>query len=162
MPAAAGQGSAWYGTWRLDVERSEYRPGPAPYRRGTLVIEPWDGGVRMVYDLVGVRGGVTHLEWTGRFDGRDYPVQGADEYITYAYAPVDDRTVRAAVKVDGRLVATATVTLSADGRTMTTQTRGTDSRGRPLLATTVYRKTDSSAHPAEVGVAQPEGVERHE
>jgi hypothetical protein len=140
VPAAAGQDSAWYGTWQLDVERSEYRPGPAPYRRGTLVIEPWDGGVRMVYDLVGVRGGVTHLEWTGRFDGRDYPVQGADEYITYAYVVVDERTWRAAVKVDGRVVATATVTLSADGRTMTTETRGTDYRGRPLLTTTVYRK----------------------
>lgn len=151
VPAAAGQGSAWYGTWRLDVERSEYRPGPAPYRRGTLVIEPWNGGVRMIYDLIGVRGGVTHLEWTGRFDGRDYPVQGADEYITYAYLPVDDRTVRAAVKVDGRVVATATVVLSADGRTMTTQTRGTDYRGRPLLTTTVYTRIFSGPSGSRCG-----------
>ena len=33
-----------------------------------------------------------HLEWTGKFDGNDYPVQGVEVVLTNAYRRVDDRT----------------------------------------------------------------------
>ena len=32
---AAQVPSTWFGTWRLNVEKSTYDPGPAPYKRAT-------------------------------------------------------------------------------------------------------------------------------
>jgi hypothetical protein len=141
--AAAGAAQApagWLGTWRLNVGKSAYNPGPAPYKRGTLVVEPWNGRVRLVSDLVGVRGGITHIEWTGLFDGNDYPVQGIDEVLSYAYRPVDERTWEILVKADDRLVARSRATLSADGRTLTTTTAGRNARGEEITTRTVYEK----------------------
>jgi hypothetical protein len=133
----------WLGLWRLNLERSTYRPGPAPYRRATYRIEPHGGGVRVVYDLVRPRGGVTHLEWTGRFDGRDYPVQGVEELVTYAYRRIDDRTYDVVTKVDGRAAATSRAVLSADGRSITTTTAGRDSRSVDVTTITVYEKQEA-------------------
>lgn len=115
-------GLAFFGTWRLDVARSEWTGGEAPYARGTWVIEPEGDGVRMRYDLIGRRGGVTHMEWTGRFDGKDYPLQGVDLVVTYAYTPVDDRTLDLLVKIDGRPTTRGRVALSPDGRSLRAET----------------------------------------
>jgi hypothetical protein len=142
--AAPRTGSAqahapWLGTWSLSVEKSTYSGAP-PYKRGTMTVEPWQDGIRMVSDLVGIRGGVTHLEWTGRFDGMDYPVQGIDEALTYAYSAVDARTFEMRVKADGRLVGRSRATIAPDGRTLTTVTSGVTPSGRTSTSTTVYEK----------------------
>lgn len=130
----------WFGSWRLNLERSTYRPGPPPYRRATYRIEPHADGIRVVYDMVRPRGGVTHLEWTGKFDGRDYAVQGVEEFVTYAYQRIDVRTYDVVTKVDGRSVASSRAALSADGRSITTTTGGRDSRGVDVTTITVYEK----------------------
>ena len=60
--------------------------------------------------MVRNRGGITHLEWTGKFDGNDYPVQGVELVLTNAYRRVDDRTYELIQKIDGEVVATARLT----------------------------------------------------
>jgi hypothetical protein len=105
---------ALFGTWQL-VSSS----GPSAYSRVTCKIEPWQGGVRVVYDMVGLRGGVTHWEWNGKLDGKDYPLQGIEEDVTDAYSRVDDHTYRVVLKVDGKPATTSTISISADGKTMT-------------------------------------------
>src|SRR4249920_3252389 len=77
--SAAGQApTSWFGTWTYNAAKSTNVAGPFPFKRATCRIEPWEDGVRVTYDLVRVRGGITHLEWTGKFDGTDYPVQGVE------------------------------------------------------------------------------------
>jgi hypothetical protein len=138
---AAGQvPAAWLGTWKLNVAKSTYDPGPAPYKRATYTIEPRGDGLKVTYDMVHPRGGVTHLEWTGKLDGRDYPVQGIDEVLTYAYRPSGNGAFEVTVKFDGRVTAVSHVTLSADGRTMITTTKGRGARGQDVLTRTVYEK----------------------
>jgi hypothetical protein len=131
---------AWFGTWTLNVAKSVYVPGPAPYTRSQYVIEPWNDGVKVTYDMVHPRGGTTHLEWIGKFDGQPYQLQGVDEYVTYAYRRIDDRTFEVSVRIDDRLAATSKVTLSADAKTMTTTTAGRDASGRASTTTTVYER----------------------
>jgi hypothetical protein len=138
--SAAEIDPGWLGLWRLNLERSIYRPGPPPYRRATYRIERRANGIHVVYDMVRPRGGVTHLEWTGQFDGRDYPVQGVEEFVTYAYRRIDERTYDVVTKVDGRPAAISRAVLSADGRTITTTTAGRDSRGVDVTTITVYEK----------------------
>ena len=141
-PAGAQIHPGWFGSWRLNLEKSTYRPGPPPYKRATYRIEPFANGVRVVYDMVRPRGGVTHLEWTGQFDGRDYPVQGVEEFVTYAYQRIDDRTYDVITKLDGRPAATSRAELSADGQSITTTTAGRDSRGVDVTTITVYERQD--------------------
>jgi hypothetical protein len=124
--AAAGPDvpEAWFGSWALSVARSTYVSGEAPYKRATYRIERAADGFRVIYDMVHPRGGTTHLEWTGRMDGRDYPLQGVDQAMTYAYTSAGPDAWEIVVKIDGRVVARSRVTLSADRRTMTTTTGG--------------------------------------
>lgn len=120
----SAQAPSWTGTWRLDLSRSEFIPGPAPYVRATRRVELFDGGIRIVEDLVRVRGGITHLEWTGKLDGRDYRVHGVDLFVTYAYRNVDPVTLEGVVKLDGAVVSTSRETFSADAGMITIVTRG--------------------------------------
>lgn len=139
-PAAAQAPPAWFGTWKLNVAKSVYNPGPPPYKRATYTIEPSQDGVKVTYDLIHPRGGVTHLEWSGRFDGKDYAVQGLDQYVTYAYRPVGDGVYEVVVKIDDRVTGLSTISLSPDAKTMTTTTRGKGARGQDVSTTTVYEK----------------------
>jgi hypothetical protein len=127
----------WFGVWSLNLDKSVYNPGPAPYKRASMKVERADDSVRFSYDFVHLRGGVQHLEWTGRFDGKDYMVQGIDEYMTYAYKQLDARTYEIVAKADGQVAAVATVTISPDGRTLT---RRKNARGQDITNTTIYDK----------------------
>jgi hypothetical protein len=131
---------AWFGVWQLNLEKSVYNPGPAPYKRATMKVERVGDRVRFSYDFVHLRGGVQHLEWTGRFDGKDYMVQGIDEYMTYAYKQMAERTYEIVAKADGQIAAVATVTLPPDGRTLTTVTRRKNARRKDLTNTTIHDK----------------------
>jgi hypothetical protein len=88
--------------------------------------------------MVRRRGGVTHMEWSGRFDGRDYPVQGVDYVLTNAYRRISDRSYEIVVRADGREVAVATAVVSADGSTLTVDTSERDARGQTRHTRAVY------------------------
>ena len=150
-PQVSAQPVEWFGTWTLNLEKSVYSPGPPPYKRATMTVEPLGRGwVRFSYDFVYPRGGLQHVEWDGRFDGSDYTVQGADEYVTYAYRQTGERTYEITAKVDSRVTAVAAVTISSDGRTLTTTTRTSSARGQ-LTNTTVYEKKNARSQLALQG-----------
>ena len=128
---------AWVGVWTLAAVMAGSPNSAAQrlYTRGTRHITASGDSLTIVDDLVRIRGGVVHLEWTGTVDGRDYPVQGVEVYLTSAYRQVDDHTLELTQKVDGRAVVRATLKLSDDGNTITTTT--TDG---VTTARTVYTK----------------------
>jgi len=130
---------AWLGVWTLTsiLSATTSSPNTAPryYTRITRNIQSSASGVTIVDDLVRVRGGVVHQEWTGKIDGNDYAVQGLEVYLTSAYRQVDDHTLELTQKLDGRVVVRARMVLSSDGQTITTTT--TDGI---TTTTTVYRK----------------------
>jgi hypothetical protein len=103
-----------------------------------LKIEPWEDGLKVIYEMVGTRGGVNHVEWNGRFDGKDYAVQGIDDVMTNAYNRIDDHTYSIVIKRDGQTSATVKVTISADGRTLTALTTGKNAQGQDATTTAVY------------------------
>jgi hypothetical protein len=137
---AADTAHLWIGIWRLDLEKSDFGSSPPAFKRATCTIEEWRDGLKVSYDLVGIRGGITHTEWIGRFDGHDYRVQGADAALTNAYTQVDDRTYDIVTKVEGRVQGNARVSISPDGQTMTTRTTIRNPQKGDIQSTTVYRK----------------------
>lgn len=139
MPASA-QATPFAGVWVLSPGRSTYRT-PPPYTRITLSIVEADERVSVTYDMVRVRGGVMHLEWVGRFDGRDYPLEGLEDFtVTNAYRRVDARTLEVIQRVEGQVSVTATMAVSENGRELTVVTPSRDASGRDTTTTTVYTR----------------------
>jgi hypothetical protein len=130
------QHEAWFGTWGLNQEKVE----SPRYKRVITRIEPWEDGLRVTYDMVGIRGGVTHMEWTGKFDSKDYPMQGVDYVMTNAYRKLDQRSYEIVIKLDGVLTATASVVVSPDGRTLNVTTVERGSNGQGKTTTTTYQR----------------------
>jgi hypothetical protein len=139
-PAAAREQAPWLGAWQLNPDKSSRRAVPSPYRRVSLRIEPAGDGLRVVYDMVGTRGGVTHMEWTGRFDGQDYAVQGVEYVLTNAYRRRDDRSYEIVIKVDGQIAATATASVAPGGKTLIVETAERDPGGRIVNTRAVYER----------------------
>ena len=138
----------WFGSWQ-QVPPARKWFDPWPYQKVTLRIEPLvvsgfsrtqDDGLRVVYDMVRRRGGIQHMEWTGRFDGKDYPVHGVDYVLTNAYRTLSDRSYEIVVRVDGHAAAVVTAVVSPDGRTMTVDTAERDGQGKTMKTKAVYSK----------------------
>jgi len=127
----------WFGTWKLNPAKSTSN-SESRFKRVTLKVEPSQDGLKVTYDMVGIRGGVTHMEWIGKFDGKDYPVQGVDYVLTNAYTPVDERSYQIVIRVDGAVAATARVVVSLDGKTLTTSTVEKNGKGESITTTVVY------------------------
>ena len=129
----------WFGTWTLNMSKSSER-AESVYKRVTSRIEPWLDGIRVSYDMVGIRGGVTHTEWTGKFDGKDYPMQGLDYIMTNAYRRIDDHSYEIVIKIEGTVTATAHVSVSPDGKTLNVATDQRSADGKVSKTTAVYEK----------------------
>ena len=128
------------GTWKLNVAKSTFSPGPGP-KSQTLKIEAWgDDGLKYTADGVGPDGKPTHAEFQAKFDGKDVPFKGNPDADTLAYKRINANTLEATTKLKGKVTIMAKVVLSADGKTRTVTQTGTDAQGRAVKSVFVYEK----------------------
>jgi hypothetical protein len=126
------------GTWKLNEAKSKFPPGTP---KNTMVVyEAAGDSVKVTVDGVDGSGKPTHNDWTGKFDGKDYPVTGDPSVDTRAYKKVDDRTMELTNKKDGKVTTTGKIVVSADGKTRTLKVSGTDAKGMKVAFTAVYDK----------------------
>jgi hypothetical protein len=134
--SAMAQGQAtdpWIGTWKVNLAKSTYSPGPAPKTAGTVKIESAPKGIKTIIDGADAKGQPTHTESVSTFDGKDTPVDGAPALnTTTALKRIDDRTFEAQGKVGGKPTVTTRVVVSADGKTMTATQNGQDIKGQAI------------------------------
>jgi hypothetical protein len=127
------------GTWKMNPAKSKYSPGPAP-KDVTVKVESDENGVRIDADGTNADGTPTHVEYSAKFDGKDYPIIGtyAD---TVSVKRIDANTMQAILKKkDGQLMMTVITTVSADGKTRTSNFMGKDGQGREVNNVVVYDK----------------------
>lgn len=126
------------GTWKLNEAKSKIGPG-AP-KNSTVVYEAAGDSVKVTIDGTDSEGKPLHSEWTGKFDGNDYPVTGDPSVDMRSIKKVDDHTLTATQKKDGKVTTTARIVLSADGKTRTVAASGTDGKGKKISSTAAYDK----------------------
>ncbi len=126
------------GTWKLNEAKSTLAPG-AP-KNNTVVYEAAGDNVKVTVDGTDKDGKPTHNEWTGKFDGKDYPVTGDPSSDARSYTKIDDRTLGLNVKKGGKVTTSGRIVVSADGKSRTVTTSGTDSKGKKVKSTAVYDK----------------------
>jgi hypothetical protein len=126
------------GKWKLNPAKSDLGPG-AP-KNTTVVYEAAGEKVKVTVDGVGSDGEPIHNEWTGKFDGKDYPVTGDANSDERSYTKIDERTLGFNFKKGGKRVAGGRIEVSADGRHRTVTVRGLGPDGKKFMSTTVYDK----------------------
>ncbi len=129
---------AQMGTWKLNEAKSKIPPG-AP-KNTTVVYAAAGDNVKITADGIDSGSKPTHNEWTGKFDGKDYPATGDASLDARAYKKVDDRTLTFVAKKGGKVTVTGRVVVAADGKSRTVTVSGTDPKGNKFSSTAVYDK----------------------
>jgi len=129
-----------FGTWKMDVAKSKYSPGPIP-KSNISKWEAFQGGVKLTSDVVPAKGETQHWEVSGKFDGKDNPVKGNNpDADTFAFSKIDARTYEVVQKKGGKTTLTARIVVAADGKTRVTTISGSDAQGQTVNNSMFYEK----------------------
>jgi hypothetical protein len=126
------------GTWKLNEAKSKLVAGTT--KNNTVVYEMAGDNIKVTIDGVDGKGNAFHSEWTGKFDGKDYPVTGDPSSDMRSAKKIDDRHLDLTVKKDGKVIATGKVVIAADGKSRTLTTTGTDAAGKKTHSVAAYDK----------------------
>jgi hypothetical protein len=115
--AAAAADDPLVGTWRLDVAKSKYSPGP-PLKGETRIYTRDGAGIRGRIDRQYADGRREVIDYRADLD-REVPVSGTKAYDAVRLKKIDDRTTEGVLSHGGRVFGFSRRVLSADGQTMT-------------------------------------------
>jgi hypothetical protein len=105
------------GTWRLDLAKSRYFPGPAP-RGETRIYTADKDGVLGAINRIYADGRTEIIEYRANYD-REQAVTGTPAYDAITLKKVDDYTSESILSHAGMVYGTARRVISPDGNTMT-------------------------------------------
>jgi hypothetical protein len=131
--------SQLFGTWKVNVAKSKYSPGPPP-KSMTVTYSGAGFGMKIVVDVVPAAGQAQHWEMTPMYDGNDHKVTGNPDADTISIKRISDTKGESTFKKDKKVVAVNVRTLGSDGRTMTIETTGTTADGKPRHDVVVFEK----------------------
>jgi hypothetical protein len=126
------------GTWKLNEAKSKLAAG-AP-KNNTVTYEAAGDSMKVTIEGTAADGSALHSEWTGKFDGKDYPSTGNPNEDMRSSKQIDDHTLHVTSKKDGKVVLVAHVVLAADGKSRTVTVTETDAKGKKYKSTAVYDK----------------------
>jgi hypothetical protein len=126
------------GTWKLNEAKSKFPAGAT--KNSTVVYEPAGDNIKVTVDGTDKDGKAVHNEWTGKFDGKDYPVTGDSNMNARSYKRIDARKLILTGSKEGKVVSAGRISVSADGKTRTVKLTATDPAGKKLKSTAVYDK----------------------
>ena len=126
------------GTWKLNEAKSKFAPGVPKLH--TVVYETAGDNVKVTVDGTDKDGKSTHNEWTGKFDGKDYPVTGDPTSDMRSYTKVGDRVLRFTVKKDGKITVTGRILVLADGKSRVVTASEAGPEGKSSRNRAVYDK----------------------
>ena len=126
------------GTWKLNEAKSQI---PAGFMKNTTVVYEVQGdSIKVTTDGTGRDGKLVHTEWTGKFDGKDYPLTGDSTADARSYRKIDDHTYSLMNKKNGKTTTTGRIVVSKDGKSRTLNIAGTDSTGKKVTSLAMYDK----------------------
>ena len=127
------------GTWKLNVAKSKYSPGPPP-KSQTLTVEPSGQGEKVTSEVVNADGTSTTTQYTANFDGKDYPLTGSAIADMVSLKRIDARTTERTDKKGGAVAQTIRRVVSADGKTMNVTVKGKNAQGQAVSNVIVFEK----------------------
>lgn len=120
--AALGADLPYAGKWKLNIAKSDFGETTVTYAQ--------TASGQMQFTAVG-------QSYTFQVDGKDYPALFGR---TAAWKKLDANTWETTITQSGKLLSTDTTRLSADGKTLTVNSKGPKPAGGTFDATTVYER----------------------
>jgi hypothetical protein len=134
------------GTWKLNVAKSKFTPGPGP-KSATLTIEVQGDSVKTSYEEIEPDDSRIAYEYTATFDdGKDYPITGSGRPDVLSGAETvslrrsGSNSFGAQFKKSGQVVMTNKTVVSKDGKALAITANGADAKGQPTTLATVWDK----------------------
>jgi hypothetical protein len=127
------------GTWKLNESKSKYASDSAKNTTVTYTAAKGDM-IKCTAGGVDKDGKPIHWTWTGKLDGKPYPIKGSPAFDTLAYHPMNERTNETTARKNGKVVMTAVIAVAKDGKSRTVTLIGTDAKGKKFTDRTYYDK----------------------
>jgi hypothetical protein len=139
---AIGTGSALaadsaVGTWKLNLAKSTFSPGPAP-KSQTRTYAEMPQGMMLTIKTTAADGKESTGSLTFKVDGKPYPVSGNPDFDSVSVTRVDALTVNTTQTKAGAKVGTGVRSVSKDGKTLTFTSKGTNATGGKFDDVAVY------------------------
>jgi hypothetical protein len=141
--AASAQSDPRIGTWKMNLAKSKFVPGPAP-KSLTLTYDASGANLIALTQGTDNEGKPINPEKnkvTVILDGKDHPTQTTNAaYNTTRWNRVDANTWNIIRKKDGKTTQTVKNVVSKDGKTLTITTTGVNAEGHTINNKVVYDK----------------------
>jgi len=137
---ASAQTDPHVGTWKLNLTKSKFTPGPAP-KSQTFTYEADGSNLTVLVQGVDAEGKPINPDKnkvTIIMDGKDHPATNP-AYDAVAWKKTSNGYA-ATRKKAGKVVQTVTNVVSKDGKMMTITTKGTNAKGETLNDAAVFDK----------------------
>ena len=125
------------GTWKLNLAKSTFSPGPAPKSQTRNYVES-ASGITLTVKTTAADGKESTATLNFKDDGKPYPVSGNPDYDMVSVSRVDALTVHSTQTKGGVTVGTGSRTVSKDGKTLTFAQKGTHADGGKYDDVSVY------------------------
>jgi hypothetical protein len=127
------------GTWKLNESKSTFGDGAG---KTTLVVwEKAGNQQRCTVDGTDADGKKIHSVWTGKLDGKDYPIKGDAQSDTRSFKMSDENTVDMVSKKDGKIVGEGKIVVASDRKTRTVTNTFTNAKGEKVTSNQFYDKS---------------------
>ena len=140
--AAPAEDNPFVGTWKLNLAKSTFDPGP-PLKSRTVTIERVGAAMKWTVEQVDANGNRRTVVETPRFDGNDYPRSGSPtpDADAIALKRIDAYTLEETLKKASKVVRVYRQVVSKDGKLRTsTQLTGTNEDGQPVHDVLIFDK----------------------
>ena len=106
------------GTWKLNLAKSKYIPGPAP-RSQTRTYKDTGDGIFVTIETIDASGHkAAPIRFPEKYDGKDYPITGSNIGDALVLKRINDYTAEATMKHAGKVVATTRRIITDNGKTL--------------------------------------------
>ena len=139
VPGQSQSISLWAGTWKRNLARSSYSPGPAPKTEQTVTMEIVNGLLQVTENGFNAEGRATRIAYVVNFDGSEHAVDAA-QALTRTYRWIDERRFEGVNRVKGDETTMIEYALAADASTYTLTTTGITAQGQLVHHVVVYEK----------------------
>ena len=126
------------GTWKLDEAKSKIPAGIV--KNSTVIYATKGDNIKVTTDGVDKDGKPLHTEWTGKFDGKEYPLTDDPTADSRSYKMIDEHKLELTSKKSGKETNSGRVEVSKDGKTRTLHMTATDSSGKKVSGVSMYNK----------------------
>jgi hypothetical protein len=135
------QTDPFIGTWKMNPAKSKFTPGPAR-KSEVRIVESSPMGMKVSVDRTNGDGTNQQFNYTTNLNGTSYPITGIAPYGADSVSEqlTSANTLSFSLTKSGKVVGTGSSVVSADGKTLTLTSKGTDEKGKAISSIVQYEK----------------------